>query len=72
MGSISRAEYVASFGPTAGDRIRLADTNLVIEVEEDRCVGGDEAAPDDEDDRGRRARPTSSSRARSCSTTGAS
>ncbi|HET8866870.1 MAG TPA: amidohydrolase family protein [Agrococcus sp.] len=40
---MSRAEYVASFGPTAGDRIRLADTNLVIEVEEDRCVGGDEA-----------------------------
>lgn len=43
MASVSRAEYVASYGPTQGDRIRLADTNLVIEVEEDRCAGGDEA-----------------------------
>jgi len=43
MSSIDRAEYVASFGPTTGDRIRLADTNLFIEVEEDRCGGGDEA-----------------------------
>jgi urease subunit alpha len=43
MGDISRAEYAASFGPTTGDRIRLADTNLFIEVTEDRCVGGDEA-----------------------------
>jgi urease subunit alpha len=31
------------YGPTSGDRIRLADTNLLIEIEEDRCVGGDEA-----------------------------
>jgi urease subunit alpha len=31
------------YGPTAGDRIRLADTDLFIEVEEDRCAGGDEA-----------------------------
>jgi urease subunit alpha len=43
MAEVSRAEYDASFGPTAGDRIRLADTNLLIEVEEDRCAGGDEA-----------------------------
>ncbi|MGY1425184.1 urease subunit alpha [Lysobacter sp. A289] len=43
MTRIARAEYVASYGPTKGDRIRLADTNLVIEVEEDRCAGGDEA-----------------------------
>lgn len=43
MAKFSRAEYVASYGPTKGDRIRLADTNLVIEVEEDRCAGGDEA-----------------------------
>ncbi len=43
MSTIPRAEYVASYGPTSGDRIRLADTNLVIEVEEDRCAGGDEA-----------------------------
>ncbi|MDJ0355233.1 urease subunit alpha [Paenarthrobacter sp. PH39-S1] len=42
MTKIPRSEYVASFGPTTGDRIRLADTNIFIEVEEDRCVGGDE------------------------------
>nr|AQT38895.1 UreC [Streptomyces sp.] len=43
MADIGRREYDASFGPTTGDRIRLADTNLFIEVEEDRCAGGDEA-----------------------------
>jgi urease subunit alpha len=43
MTEVNRAEYDASFGPTTGDRIRLADTNLFIEVTEDRCVGGDEA-----------------------------
>lgn len=42
MTEINRANYVASLGPTTGDRLRLADTNLFIEVEEDRCVGGDE------------------------------
>lgn len=43
MAEINRGEYDASFGPTTGDRIRLADTNILIEVEEDRCTGGDEA-----------------------------
>jgi urease subunit alpha len=43
MVNISRAEYVASYGPTTGDRIRLADTDLLIEVEEDRAFGGNEA-----------------------------
>ncbi len=43
MGEISRREYGASFGPTTGDRIRLADTNLFVEITEDRCGGGDEA-----------------------------
>ncbi len=44
---ISRERYALLFGPTVGDRIRLADTDLVIDVEEDRCGGpgraGDEA-----------------------------
>jgi urease subunit alpha len=40
---IDRRRYIALYGPTTGDRIRLADTNLLIEVEEDRCAGGDEA-----------------------------
>jgi urease subunit alpha len=40
---ISRDKYRALYGPTAGDRIRLADTDLWIEVTEDHCVGGDEA-----------------------------
>jgi len=43
MSGIERRRYAALYGPTAGDRIRLADTNLLIEVEEDRCGGGDEA-----------------------------
>jgi urease subunit alpha len=40
---VNRQRYISLYGPTAGDRIRLADTNLLIEVEEDRCAGGDEA-----------------------------
>ncbi len=32
---ITRADYAAMFGPTVGDRLRLADTDLVIEVERD-------------------------------------
>ena len=43
MVDVDRQQYDSSFGPTTGDRIRLADTNLFIEVTEDRCVGGDEA-----------------------------
>ena len=35
MASIQRRAYAEMFGPTVGDRIRLADTNLVIEVEKD-------------------------------------
>ena len=33
--SINRADYAAMFGPTVGDKIRLADTDLIIEVESD-------------------------------------
>ncbi|MFI1801306.1 urease subunit alpha [Streptomyces sp. NPDC020379] len=47
MTELSRAAYADLFGPTAGDRIRLADTDLLIEIEEDRSGGpghaGDEA-----------------------------
>jgi len=39
---ISRAAYADMFGPTVGDRVRLADTALLIEVEEDRTVYGEE------------------------------
>src|SRR5262249_2514518 len=39
---LSRAAYADMFGPTVGDRIRLADTELIIEVEEDRTVYGEE------------------------------
>ncbi len=42
MAEIPRASYRRLLGPTRGDRIRLADTNLFIEVEEDHCFGGDE------------------------------
>jgi urease subunit alpha len=40
--SIDRATYAAMFGPTTGDRVRLADTELFIEVEEDRTTYGEE------------------------------
>jgi urease subunit alpha len=43
MAEIPRPRYAALYGPTTGDRIRLADTELFIEVEDDRCAGGDEA-----------------------------
>ncbi|GAA1236677.1 urease subunit alpha [Prauserella halophila] len=36
---IDRARYAELFGPTVGDRVRLADTELLIEVTEDRSVG---------------------------------
>jgi urease subunit alpha len=42
MTAVDRRRYAALYGPTAGDRIRLADTNLLIEVEQDHCAGGDE------------------------------
>ncbi|WP_149182955.1 urease subunit alpha [Streptomyces sp. TRM49041] len=44
---LDRAVYADLFGPTTGDRVRLADTDLVVEIEEDRSGGpgraGDEA-----------------------------
>jgi urease subunit alpha len=40
---LDRREYVQMYGPTTGDQIRLADTDLWIEIVEDRTAGGDEA-----------------------------
>ena len=40
--AIGRAAYADMFGPTTGDRVRLADTELLIEVEEDRTIYGEE------------------------------
>ncbi len=40
--SIDRAAYASMFGPTTGDKIRLADTDLIIEVEHDKTVYGEE------------------------------
>ncbi len=39
---VSRAQYSEMFGPTVGDRVRLGDTDLWAEVEEDMLVYGDE------------------------------
>ena len=39
---MSRAAYADMFGPTTGDRMRLADTNLVIEIESDFTILGEE------------------------------
>ena len=43
MNKISRDRYADMYGPTTGDKIRLADTELIIEIEHDHAVYGDEA-----------------------------
>ena len=42
MTSITRKAYAEMFGPTTGDRVRLADTDLWIEVEDDKTIYGEE------------------------------
>ena len=39
---ITRQAYAEMFGPTTGDRLRLADTELIIEVEKDHTIYGEE------------------------------
>ena len=39
---ISRAAYADMFGPTTGDKVRLADTDLIVEVEKDLTTYGEE------------------------------
>ena len=39
---IDRRAYADFYGPTTGDRVRLADTALIIEIEKDFTVYGDE------------------------------
>jgi urease subunit alpha len=43
MVRIDRSRYAAIYGPTTGDQVRLGDTDLWIEIEEDRTFGGEEA-----------------------------
>ena len=40
---INRIKYSNMYGPTTGDKIRLGDTDLIIEIEKDFTVYGDEA-----------------------------
>ncbi len=42
MATMERKAYVDMFGPTAGDRVRLGDTGLIIEVERDHAIYGEE------------------------------
>src|SRR5579859_6249945 len=42
MSKMTRATYAEMFGPTAGDRVRLGDTSLILQVEKDYTVYGDE------------------------------
>ena len=51
---ISRSAYAGMYGPTTGDRVRLADTDLMIEVEKDFTTYGEEVKS------GGGTRPTSS------------
>src|SRR5882757_6786631 len=39
---MKRRHYAEMFGPTTGDRVRLGDTSLMLEVEKDHTVYGDE------------------------------
>lgn len=39
---ITREGYNSIYGPTTGDRVRLADTNLIIEIEDDYTIYGEE------------------------------
>src|SRR3954447_2312653 len=41
--NINRIKYANMYGPTTGDKVRLADTGLVIEIEKDYTVYGDES-----------------------------
>lgn len=43
MAELTRHEQAALYGPTVGDRVRLGDTNLWIQVEKDLTFGGEEA-----------------------------
>ncbi|HPG28157.1 MAG TPA: urease subunit alpha, partial [Myxococcota bacterium] len=42
MTTLSRRAYAELYGPTTGDRVRLADTDLVVEVERDHTIYGEE------------------------------
>ncbi|KUJ96036.1 MAG: Urease subunit alpha [Desulfonauticus sp. 38_4375] len=42
MAKINRHAYTDMYGPTKGDRVRLGDTELIIEVEEDHTIYGEE------------------------------
>jgi len=42
MTELSRSAYAEMFGPTTGDRVRLADTDLWVQVEDDRTLYGEE------------------------------
>ena len=41
--SMRRGNYANMYGPTTGDKVRLGDTELFIEIEKDYTVYGDEA-----------------------------
>ncbi|MBC7866677.1 MAG: urease subunit alpha, partial [Gloeobacteraceae cyanobacterium ES-bin-316] len=41
--NIRKIKYAKMFGPTTGDRVRLGDTELLIQIEKDFTVYGDEA-----------------------------
>lgn len=42
MFTIKRKDYAGMYGPTTGDKVRLADTDLFIEIEKDYCIYGEE------------------------------
>ena len=78
---IRRDAYASLYGPTTGDRVRLGDTSLFLEIEKDFATYGEEVVfgggkvirdgQGQSQARARTAHRISSSPARSCWTTGA-
>jgi urease subunit alpha len=78
---LTRSAYASLYGPTTGDRVRLADTDLVLHIDRDFATYGEEVTfgggkvirdgQGQSQSRARTARRISSSPTRSCSTTGA-
>ena len=42
INKINKKSYADMYGPTVGDKVRLADTNLIIEIEKDYATYGEE------------------------------
>ena len=65
MATIGRRAYAEMFGPTVGDRLRLADTELILEVEADYTLRAGSYGEEVKFGGGKTIRDTTSARSRS-------